>query len=84
MKFTKSTFTADSCSKAAALIETYLRRGGFEIQLNVVDRETLLRAQADPESYRDLVVRIGGYSDYFVKLSPQMQSEILLRTAHEA
>ena len=84
MKFTKSTFTADSCSKAAALIETYLRRGGFEIQLNVVDRETLLRAQADPESYRDLVVRIGGYSDYFVKLSPQMQSDILLRTAHDS
>ena len=84
MKFSKSTFTADSCAKVAALIETYLRRGGFEIQLNVVDRQTLLDAQADPEAYRDLVVRIGGYSDYFVKLSPQMQSEILLRTAHEA
>ena len=83
MKFSKKTFTADSCSKVAALILTYLRRGGFEIQVNVVDRDTLLRAQAEPEAYRDLVVRIGGYSDYFVKLSPQMQAEILLRTAHE-
>ena len=84
MKFTKKTFTSDSCEKAAALIETYLRRGGFEIQINVVDRDTLLKAQAEPESYRDLVVRIGGYSDYFVKLSPQMQSEVLQRTSHEA
>ena len=83
MKFTKSTFTAESCLKAAALIRTYLRRGGFEMQINVVDRETLIRAQADPESYRDLVVRIGGYSDYFVKLSPEMQEEVLLRTSHE-
>ncbi|MCR4578073.1 MAG: hypothetical protein K5784_09225 [Clostridiales bacterium] len=84
MKFSKSTFTADSCAKVAALIETYMRRGGFEIQINVVDRETLLKAQAEPENYRDLVVRIGGYSDYFVKLSPEMQAEVLLRTAHEA
>ncbi len=83
MKFSKKTFTADSCEKVAALIETYMRRGGFEMQVNVVDRETLLKAQAEPEAYRDLVVRIGGYSDYFVKLSPQMQSEVLLRTAHE-
>lgn len=84
MKFSKSTFTAGSCAKVAALIETYMRRGGFEIQINVVDRETLLKAQAEPENYRDLVVRIGGYSDYFVKLSPEMQAEVLLRTAHEA
>ena len=84
MKFSKSTFTAASCAKVAALIETYMRRGGFEIQVNVVDRETLLRAQAEPENYRDLVVRIGGYSDYFVKLSREMQAEVLLRTAHEA
>ena len=65
------------------MVETYMRRGGFEMQINVVDRETLMKAQAEPEAYRDLVVRIGGYSDYFVKLSPQMQSEVLLRTAHE-
>ena len=83
MKLTKSTFTSDSCAKVAALILTYLRRGGFEMQINVVDQETLLRAQAEPENYRDLIVRIGGYSDYFVKLSPEMQAEVLLRTAHE-
>ena len=83
MKFSKKVFTADSCQKMLALIKTYLQRGGFEIQINVVDRETLLDAQAHPELHKDLVVRIGGYSDYFVKISPKMQAEVLLRTAHE-
>ncbi len=55
----------------------------FEMQINVVDRETLLAAQENPDAYRDLVVRIGGYSDYFCKLSPQMQAEVLLRTSHD-
>lgn len=83
MKFSKRTFTVDSCAKMEALIRTYLQRGGFEIQINVVDRDTLLDAQRDPESHRDLVVRIGGYSDYFTTLSPQMQAEVLERTTHE-
>jgi formate C-acetyltransferase len=64
------------------VVETYLHRGGFEVQVNVVDRETLLAAQQHPEQYRDLVVRIGGYSDFFVGLSPEMQAEIILRTEH--
>ena len=83
MKFTKKTFTQDSAEKVRSLIKAYMERGGFEIQINVVDYETLLKAQERPEEYRDLVVRIGGYSDYFVKLSPQMQAEVLLRTSHE-
>lgn len=83
MKFSKKTFTEDSCRKVESLIRTYMERGGFEIQINVTDRETLLAAQKDPDSYRDLVVRIGGYSDYFTDLSPEMQAEILLRTEHE-
>ncbi len=64
------------------VVETYLKRGGFEVQVNVVDRATLLAAQEHPEQYRDLVVRIGGYSDYFVGLSPEMQQEIIMRTEH--
>ena len=52
------------------------------MQINVVDNETLIKAQKNPDEYRDLVVRIGGYSDYFVKLSPEMQAEVMLRTAH--
>ena len=65
------------------VVETYLKRGGFEVQVNVVDKATLLAAREHPEQYRDLVVRIGGYSDYFCGLSPEMQQEIILRTEHE-
>ena len=65
-----------------ALIKTYMQRGGFEIQINVTDRDTLLDAVQHPENHRDLVVRIGGYSDYFVTLSSNMQQEVLLRTEH--
>ena len=83
MKFAKKTFTAESCQKAVSLIETFLQRGGFEFQVNIIDRETLLDAQKHPEQYADLVVRVGGYSDYYTRLSPQMQAEILLRTEHE-
>jgi len=83
MKFSRKMFGDASCNQMRSLIHTYLDRGGFELQINVVDRETLLMAQKHPEMYRDLLVRIGGYSDYFVRISPQMQAEILERTAHE-
>ena len=52
------------------------------MQINVLDGEKLKAAQLHPEEYKDLVVRIGGYSDYFVKLSPEMQAEVILRTEH--
>ena len=64
------------------LIETYLQRGGFEIQINVVEKETLLAAQEHPEAYADLLVRVAGYSDYFTKLNLKMQQEIIARTEH--
>jgi len=83
MKFSKKTFTQESCEKVAALINTYIDRGGFEIQVNVTDKDTLLAARENPEQFQDLVVRIGGYSDYFTRLSPQMQAEVILRTEHE-
>ena len=82
LKFSKKVFTQDSYAVMLALIKTYMQRGGFELQINVTDRETLLDAVAHPENHRDLVVRIGGYSDYFVTLSPNMQQEVLLRTEH--
>ena len=65
-----------------SLIATYMVRGGFELQINVIDSQTLRAARENPEAYRDLVVRIGGYSDYFVGLSPRMQEEIIMRTEH--
>ena len=66
-----------------ALVKTYMQRGGFELQINVVDKETLKKAKQNPEEYRDLIVRIGGYSDYFTKISPEMQDELILRTEHK-
>ena len=65
-----------------ALAETYLRRGGFEIQVNVVSTEELRDAQTHPEKYRDLIVRVAGYSDYFVHLNANMQEEVIRRTEH--
>lgn len=83
-KFSANLFKSEADRTAMRrLIETYLQRGGFEMQVNVVSRETLLAARAHPEQYQDLLVRVAGYSDYFVKLTPQMQEEIIARTEHE-
>ena len=82
MKFSKKSLGEQSLITMRNIIETFLKRGGFEIQINVIDKETLEKARINPEAYRDLVVRIGGYSDYFVKLSENMQAEVILRTEH--
>jgi formate C-acetyltransferase len=82
MKFSKKTLGENSLNTLKSLIKAYIQRGGFELQINVIDKETLLSAREDPENYRDLVVRIGGYSDFFVKLSVEMQNEVILRTEH--
>lgn len=83
IKFSKKHFGKESIAKVIALIKTYLARGGFELQINVIDHDTLLAAREHPELYGDLLVRIGGYSDYFIRLSPRMQAEVILRTEHE-
>lgn len=82
LKFGKSQMSGESAPKLKALIKTFMERGGFELQINCVDRKTLLKARESPENYGDLLVRIGGYSDYFTRLSPQMQAEIIARTEH--
>ncbi len=82
MKFSKSSLGEHSLNVMQALIKAYMQRGGFEIQINVTDKELLGKARQNPEEYQDLVVRIGGYSDYFTRLSPQMQAEVILRTEH--
>jgi len=84
LKFSRSSLDERFIEGLCGLIETYVRRGGFEVQVNVVDLEDLLAAREHPEQYRDLVVRIGGYSDYFTGLSPEMQEEVIQRTQHES
>lgn len=62
------------------LIRTYFNLEGHHIQFNVVDRETLIAAQKQPEEYKDLIVRVAGYSDHFRNLSKTLQDEIINRT----
>ncbi|MGD8277007.1 MAG: glycyl radical protein [Gemmatimonadota bacterium] len=69
--------------KLASLVRTYFRLGGHHIQFNVVGTDTLRDAQANPEQYRDLLVRVAGYSDYFVDIGQDLQEEIIQRTAQE-
>jgi trans-4-hydroxy-L-proline dehydratase len=66
------------------LVRSYFRMDGHHIQFNVVDAETLRKAQQNPEEYGNLIVRVAGYSDYFNNLSEQLQDEIIKRTAHES
>lgn len=68
--------------KLVALIKGYLRMHGSQLQFNIVDTETLLAAQKEPGRYRDLLVRIGGYSDFFVTLPKGLQDEIIARSAN--
>lgn len=83
MKFHPSALHSDAdLEKLAVLIKTYFECGGKHIQFNVVDRETLMKAQVQPQSYRDLVVRVAGYSAYFVQLTRAVQDDIISRTEY--
>ena len=71
-----------SYQKLAALIRSYFSLDGHHIQFNVVSADTLRDAQKNPEMYRDLIVRVAGYSDYFNDLGEDLQNEIIRRTEH--
>jgi formate C-acetyltransferase len=73
----------DSYEKLTALIRSYFSLDGHHIQFNVVNAETLKDAQKHPERYRDLIVRVAGYSDYFNDLGEDLQNEIIKRTEHQ-
>ncbi len=64
------------------LIRSYFKLGGHHVQFNVVNRATLIAAKEDPDLYRDLIVRVAGYSDYFCDLTEPLQNEIIARTEH--
>ena len=70
------TLLAQMCN----LVRTYFNMDGHHIQFNVIDKQTLLDAQAHPEDYKDLIVRVAGYSDHFRNLSKELQDEIIERT----
>jgi formate C-acetyltransferase len=83
-RFSPSFFNDEnSYANLTALIRSYFSLDGHHVQFNVVSTETLKDAQKHPEKYRDLIVRVAGYSDYFNDLGEDLQNEIIRRTAHE-
>ncbi|HBW38614.1 formate C-acetyltransferase/glycerol dehydratase family glycyl radical enzyme [Desulfosporosinus sp. BICA1-9] len=70
-------------SNLGAMIQTFFSLGAFHVQFNTISTETLRKAQKNPENYKDLLIRVAGYSTQFVNLSRSMQDAIIARTAHE-
>jgi len=84
-KFTPQLLEADKgLNSLVHLVRTYFKLDGHHIQFNVVDAATLRAAQQNPQEYRDLIVRVAGYSDYFCDLSEALQEEIIARTEHQS
>lgn len=81
MKFDKTLFNSEKGQKGfISLAKAYFSNGGQQLSVNVLDADELRRAQKEPEKYRNLIVRVGGYSDYFCNLSPELQQNIIDRT----
>jgi pyruvate-formate lyase len=81
MKFHPSALRSDEdLQKLSAMIKTYFEHGGKHVQFNVVSKEILLKARQNPAQYRDLVVRVAGYSAYFTQLNDAVQDEVIART----
>ena len=84
IKFSASSIrTKNALQNMGLMAETFLKLGGQELQINVVDQSVLLDAQEHPEEYQDLVVRVAGYSAYFTRLSREIQNEIISRNTQE-
>lgn len=83
-KFSPSAIrTREDDDKMLAMLESYLLSGGKHVQYNVVDNATLIKAQEKPQEYQDLMVRVAGYSAYFVRLDKRVQDEIISRTSYD-
>jgi formate C-acetyltransferase len=81
MKFHPSALKGnEGAKKLLSLIKTYFDLGGYHVQFNCVSGETLKDAQAHPENYKELVVRVAGFSAYFVNLDKDTQDDIIRRT----
>jgi formate C-acetyltransferase len=81
MKFSRSVFcTEEGMNAFISLAKTYFENGGQQLSINVVDRATLLAAKAEPEKYKNLIVRVGGYSDYFYNLSDELKQNVIDRS----
>ena len=84
-KFTPKVLEGDEgINNLAHLVRSYFKLDGHHIQFNVVDKDTLIAAQQEPEKYANLIVRVAGYSDYFCDLTKALQDEIITRTEHQS
>jgi pyruvate-formate lyase len=84
MKFSPANVAGEEGTRRLMqLVRTWCELKHWHVQFNILNRETLLAAQKEPEKYRNLIVRIAGYSAYFVDLSPSQQSEIIARTEEQ-
>jgi len=82
-KFTSSLLSSEaSIEKLIAYTNAYMSSGGSHIQYNIIDSEELIDAKANPDEHKDLIVRIGGFSAYFVQLSPAIQDDVIFRSEH--
>lgn len=85
IKFQGDTVSGEKGAKTLrALLTPYFKRGGMQVQVNVLDRETLIKAREFPEQFPNLLVRVSGYSAYFGDLSDVMKNEIIQRTGNSA
>jgi formate C-acetyltransferase len=83
LRFHPSLFGSDEAlAKLAKLIRAFFKQGGMQIQISVLDSQEMRNAQKNPEKYRDLIVRIGGYSEYFNGLDKELQETVIKRTEH--
>jgi pyruvate formate-lyase/glycerol dehydratase family glycyl radical enzyme len=84
MKFNPQVLAGEGIDKLLHLIRSYFKLDGHHIQFNVINAEMLRKAQQNPERHRDLIVRVAGYSDYFVDVGRDLQNEIIARTEQQA
>ena len=83
LRFQKTLFQQDEAlDRLCDLVGTYFRLGGMQVQVSVLSADAMRAAQQQPENYRDLIVRIGGYSEYFVRLDKDLQGAVIERTEH--
>jgi formate C-acetyltransferase len=84
MRFSPDVLDGDGLDRLADLVRSYFRMDGHHVQFNVFDAAALREAQKRPDEYRHLIVRVAGYSDYFVDVGRDLQDEIISRTEHRS